>query len=241
MKRKQYAVLAVVSLFLLLCTSLFGCSSVVGNGQITTKEISLPQSFNGAKTTSPIDIVLDASISGNALLEGESNMIGLVDITDEDGLLVVSYKQGTMALSTRPVVLRIPYFGGGVLETSSSGNISMAGGEALKGDKYNLRVNSTGSIHLEIEAEEVNARTSSDGSITVSGSADKAFIELSSTGSFHGFDFILQNARVQVSSLGSAEVNVTGELTGQISSLGGITYDGNPSKVNISGGSANKR
>jgi len=241
MKKKQYVIVAGVLFTLLACIFLSGCTAAIGNGQLTKKEVPIPESFKGAKTTAAIDIVLDASITGNAVLEGESNLIDLVDITGQDGLLAVSYRQGVIALSTRPVLLRIPYFSGGVLETSSSGNISMAGGDALKGDKFNLRVDSAGSIHVAIEAGEVNARTSSSGSITLTGSAEEAFIEISSTGNFHGFDFKLQNARVQVSSLGSAEVNVTGKLTGQASSIGSITYDGNPAEVNISGGNANKR
>lgn len=241
--KKRLVIITVVFAILLACLILFACAGIgvaMGNRQMTAIVIPLPEVFKGARTLAPIDIIVDVSLAGKAVLEGESNILDWAVVTDEDGVFTVSYKPAII-LSSRPVILRIPYFSGGILETSSSGRITMAGSEPLKGDTFNLRVNGNGSIHVQIDANNVNVRSSSGGSITLAGSAEKAFIELSSLGGFFGFDFVIQSARVQLSSLGSAQVNVTGELSGSTSSMGVITYDGNPARIMVKDGISRRR
>lgn len=239
MKIRPTAVFCAAILAIIV-SLLSGCDIVTGNGNLTSKEISIPQDFKGAKTTTSIDIVVDPSLSDKAVLEGESNIIDLVDVSDQNGLMVVDFKRITVSPS-RSVKLRIPYFNGGSLETSSSGSIKIIGSKPLKGEKFNLRTSSSGSINVALEAKEMYARSSSSGNITVKGSADKAVIELSSSGGFSGFDCRLQDASVQLSSSGSAKVNVSGKLTGSASSSGNIIYDGNPSTINIDNDKVKKR
>ena len=241
--KKKHVVITVLFTILLACLILFACTGigvVMGNRQMTAIVIPLPEVFKGARTLAPIDIIVDVSLTDKAILEGESNILDWAVVTDEDGVLTVNYKP-VIILSSHPVILRIPYFSGGMLETSSSGRITMAGSEPLEGDTFNLRVNGNGSIHVEIDAKNVNVRSSSIGSITLAGSAEKALVELSSLGGFFGFDFVTQNARVQLSSLGSAQVNVTGELSGSTSSMGVITYDGNPARIMVRDGIPRRR
>jgi hypothetical protein len=243
MMKKKLVTFAVVIFVLLAGIILFVCfrlGFVMGNRQMTYREIPVNAMFKGARTLTSIDIIVDASLTGKAVLEGESNILEWAVVSDENGVLTINYKPAII-LPLRPVILRIPYFCGGVLETSSSGSITMAGSDPLEGDTYNLRVNSIGSIHVKIDAKEVNVRSSSSGSIMLASSAEKAFIELSSMGSFFGFDFAIQNMRVQLSSMGHAEVNVNGELSGSTSSMGRIIYDGNPAKITVDGGKLKKK
>lgn len=241
--KKRHAIFAVILggllLFIILIV-MIGKWGVLGNGQVTTENIRLPELFMGAKTQTSIDIVVDASLSDKAVLEGESNILEWAVVSDEDGVLAVNYKPG-LIISTRHVTLRVPYFNGGILETSSSGSITMAGSDPLTGDTFHLRVDSIGAIDVIIEAEQVNARSVSNGDITVEGSAENALIELSSMGSFYGRSFVIQNARLQLSSMGNAEVNVIGKLSGSTSSLGAISYDGDPSEIAVEGGNLRKR
>jgi hypothetical protein len=230
-----------------LCIGLAGCfsinlgqGSVMGNGQMTTKEISLSNAPSGAKTMTSIDIVLDPSLEGKAVLEGESNILDVVTVQNVGGVLEVNYKPNMAIISTRPVKLRMPVISGGLLETNSSGSISMLGTDALKGDTFELRTNSSGNITLAIEAKQLKAVTTSSGNIKVTGSAQKGDIELSSSGTFSGFDCKMATANVRLSSSGNAEVSVSEELTGNTSSSGSVIYDGDPGKVNVSTSSSGK-
>lgn len=231
-----------------VCIGLTGCINinlngyprVMGNGQVVTKEISLPQNLAGVRTLTSIDILLDPALKDKAVLEGESNILDLTEVQTTGDVLTIDYKPHFIIVGTRPVKLRVPEIGGGLLETSSSGSISMLGSDTLKGDSFELRSSSSGSITVAIEAKELKAVASSSGSIRVTGSAATGDIVLSSSGSFDGFDCRMQSADARLSSSGDAQVYVSGELTGSTSSSGSIIYDGNPGNVNVSSSSSGK-
>lgn len=246
--KKNITLIAAALIALLLCLGLTGClsinlggSGVTGNGQMATKEIELSKTITGAKTMTSINIVLDPALQGKAILEGESNILELVEVNqDLGGVVTVNFQPNTMILSTRQVTMRVPLISGGLLETNSSGSISIAGSNVLSGDAFELRTNSSGSITVRLETKQLKAVSTSSGTINVTGSADKADIELSSSGNFQGSDCKAQTVHATLSSSGSAEVNVSSELTGNTSSSGNIVYSGDPEKVNVSTSSSGK-
>ncbi len=248
--KKALITIAAVLAVLVLSVGLTGCLniqlgggnglSVTGNGQLGTKDIPLTGAVKGARTETSINIVLDAALEGKAVLEGEANILELVTVNQTAGVVTVNYKPNTMIFCTRPVTLRVPLVQGGLLETTSSGSVSIAGSDVLKGDAFELRTNSSGSITVRLETKDLRATSTSSGNINVMGSADKADIDLSSSGSFEGFDCKMQSAHVTLSSSGSAQVNVAASLTGNISSSGNIVYEGDPANVNVSDSSSGK-
>ncbi len=232
----------VVLISLILCVSLclagcisigFGGESVRGNGDRVTREKALGGELKGVRTSSLINVILDPELEGKFILEGDSNILDLVKAEQFGGVLELGFKDGVSILSPVDVKAYVPFMDGGTLEASSVGSITMKGG-TLKGDSFRLTSSSVGSIELDIETEELIADASSTGSITLTGNADTARITLSSVGSFNGYGFAIGDARVTVSSMGSAYVTVSGVLDANVSSVGSIVYDGDPDKVNAS-------
>lgn len=231
-------------LVLILAMSMVGCINytpgakiIVGNRDNVTEERTLEQPLTGARTMSPIDLVLDPDLQGKVILEGESNILELVEIRqDGKGVLEVSFKPNIGITPTKTVVVSIPVIAGGLLETSSTGSIMARNNAVVTGDSLELRVSSTGSINVTANVKTLKATDSSTGRIVLAGSAEEADIELSSTGGFDGYEFKVVDATVSVSSTGSAYVSVSGDLVGEISSVGNIVYDGNPASVTSKGG-----
>lgn len=243
--KKIILLVLVLVLAAALCIGLTGCihlsingSGIKGNGEVVTEEISLSKTLTGAVTQTSIDIVIDPALEGKAVLEGEENILDLVEVNQSAGILTVDFKPSYQISWTHPVTLRVPKISGGLLETSSSGSISMLGSDALEGDSFELRGSSSGSITVAIEAEKLKAIATSSGSINVTGRAAGADIELSSSGSFNGFGCQTETVNAQLSSSGTANVSVSGELSGSLSSSGCIYYDGDPAKVNVSSSSS---
>ena len=83
-----------------LTMSLIGCINytpgakiVVGNRDIVTKDQTLEQPLTGARTMSPIDLIIDPDLQDLVVLEGESNILELVDVRQNGkGVLEVSFK-----------------------------------------------------------------------------------------------------------------------------------------------------
>lgn len=232
----------VILLSLILCVTLLfagciyidlGSNPMKGNGDKETRDIVLEGELKGIVTTSTIDVVLDPELDGKFILEGDSYILELVTVHQGGGTLELGFDPGTNLLPPTDVTAYVPYINGGRLETSSMGSITMKGG-TLKGDRFELIVSSMGGINLNIETKELRADSSSMGTITLTGTADTADITLSSMGGFEGYGLAVSDARVAVSSMGSAHVNVSGTLDANVSSIGSVVYDGDP-EVHASG------
>ncbi len=245
--KKAFGTFTALIMIAAVCVGLAGCMirfdsgmRIEGNGQVETREISLPEALSAVKTLTSIDVLLDPDLTDKAILEGESNILDLTEVKVSAGVLTVNFKPAYSLSISRPVTLRVPELSGGLLETSSSGSIRMLGSDALKGESFELVTSSSGSIAVAVETDKLRAVSSSSGSITVTGSAETANIELMSSGSFNGFDCAAQNVSARLSSSGDAKVRVSGELSGNISSSGNVVYTGNPSRVNVTTSSSGR-
>ena len=267
---KQMKVGAALLLAALLTVMLAGCftinlnsDAVVGNGEMETREITLENAVTGVSNQTSIDVIIDPDLSGKAVLDAESNLIDLVEVTQgSDGLVTVDIKQGVSIMIRKSMTLRIPAMEGGRIEINGSGNISLASG-TLTGGEFDVQIAGSGDIRLALDAQSIslsidgsgdielsassdmlNAHSNGSGEISISGEANQLDVNLNGSGDFSGFDFAVPNAKVTVSGSGNADVFVTGNLTGSIGGSGDITYDGNPQSVSISengSGDANPR
>ena len=235
--------LSLTLIFVMLLT-LVGCINfnignevITGNGKKETHEIALENQLTGVRTLGAIDVILDPQIDGKYILEGDSNILDRITVEQRsDGVLELGFNQNISITSFSNVKVYVPYIKGGLLETASVGSISLKGDEPLRGDRFDLRISSTGNIELVIKTIELKANASSTGKIKISGNANKAEIILSSTGAFEGYEFNSADAIVYVYSTGSAYVNVVGELDVTISGTGNVIYDGIPESIVVRGG-----
>ncbi len=112
------------------------------------------------------------------------------------------------------------------LATSSSGSVDV--GRVLA-DEVTLRTSSSGAVSVdELEAETLEVELSSSGDVLASGRVGEQEVILSSSGSYRGGDMESADARVRVSSSGTATVWVTGSLDASTSSSGDVAYYGSP-------------
>ncbi len=126
------------------------------------------------------------------------------------------------------------------LKVTGTGDIDLAGtaitakgSAALTAEKVTLVISGTGDIVAEFDATEVDATLSGTGSMALAGNANSQEVVLSGTGSYRAFDLASTNAEVRLSGTGSAQVNVTGTLSGTLSGTGNIIYRGSPTSVDI--------
>lgn len=251
---------AALALTALLAAASAGClyinigdgKTVMGSGRIETLDVPMENAPAGVDNQSSIDVVIDPSLEGKAVIEGDSSLIGYVKLEqDSAGTLYVDYEAGINIVNVNSMTVRIPAPQGGRIIVNGSGDMTQAGGTLTGGD-FDVRVNGSGDISLNLEASglyvdangsgdaDISAQTDAavinlDGSGTVSLSGSSQTLDLSSTGSgdFNGFDFAVRDASVSLHGSGGADVCVTGALKGDISGSGGITYAGSPASVEV--------
>lgn len=241
----------IIALFMALIWAFAGCiyiaagEKIAGNGQTATKEVKLDRAVTGIVNEGDFDVVIDLSIEDKVLLEGESNILEFVSVRqDGDGILTVSFPTNTIILNYRSVTVRIPMLQGGYVQMNGSGTITYRDDVPIDCSSFDIGINGSGDILLNVSSSKVNASVRGSGSIDLSGVTINENIGIEGSGDFNGFGLNAENADIHIR--GSGDVNITASktVTGSIMGSGNITYGGDPIRVDVSGngsGEAKKR
>lgn len=229
-------------------------NAIIGNGKMETKTVELEQDVTGVKSMGSFDVIIDPSLEGEAVIEGESNVIDLVELNQNSrGNLTVSMQNRTSFTLHKPLTVRIPAVSGGLIQLDGSGSISLDADEALKGDTFRVsimgsgdirlmldtsdlevEVGGSGDIDLEVNTQQLRADIDGSGRILAVGAADNADISVNGSGDFDGKDCAMKSANVNIAGSGSIRVDVASELTGSVNGSGDVIYTGDPATVSIS-------
>lgn len=124
---------------------------------------------------------------------------------------------------------------------SSAANVYSDG--AIKAEQLELSTSSAATLELSLDVGSLEGNISSAGDMELEGKAKSAEFEVSSAGKLDAYDLEVEDLDVDVSSAGSAKVNVVKDFRAEASSGGDIKYKGNPAKSRTnssSGGSVKK-
>lgn len=124
------------------------------------------------------------------------------------------------------------------VEVSSSASVISR--SVIKGDKLDIEVSSSGSAELDVDVDELDIEVSSSGKIDLKGRARSQRVEVSSSGKYYGFDLQSDEARINASSSGKAEISVAMRIDAEANSSGKVTYKGNPDKVYVDSNSGGR-
>jgi hypothetical protein len=123
--------------------------------------------------------------------------------------------------------------GGGDVKITSKGKTSDA----------KIDISGGGDLTMELNADKLKCSLSGGGDATISGQAGNVNISLNGGGDVNARNLQTGVLDFQVSGGSDIHVNVSKELTGQISGGGNVYYSGNPAKVSVDtrGGSKAER
>ena len=108
--------------------------------------------------------------------------------------------------------------------------------QTLQTDVLNVSLSGSGDIFLNAQCQEVFTNLTGSGRVQIYGSSEFSQLSISGSGRYLGQGLNVDNARVNITGSGDAEMNVSDELDVTISGSGNVYYIGNPTlKVNITG------
>ena len=119
------------------------------------------------------------------------------------------------------------------MEVSGAGDLT---GTTKISNTESLSVSSSGAgdITLDVDAPEVKVDISGAGSVKLKGQAKSVDIGLSGAGHLQCYDLHAENAKVEVSGVGSAEVFASVRIEATVNGVGNIHYKGNPGSISQS-------
>ncbi|HLW15396.1 MAG TPA: head GIN domain-containing protein [Flavobacteriaceae bacterium] len=224
----------ILSLMMLCSLQLTAQSfrQVKGNGQVTTQERDLSDSFHAIHASNGIDVYLTSGEVASLKVEADENLHEIIVTEVSNGTLKITTNKN-IGKSTKKKVY-VTYIQLDNLYAEAGADIETK--DILKSQKLDLLSNSGGDIDIEVFSEYITASASSGGDIELKGKSINIDANANSGGEVDAKYLEVLHANAKASSGGDVKVNAKETLKANADSGGGVSYYGNPKETDIQAG-----
>lgn len=226
----------------ILSLSLFSCnfdinysSGVKGNGNVTTEERIINNSFTAIKATEGLDVYLTQSSNESITVEADNNLQELIITEVIDGVLKIHTKESIGRCKSKKVTINFTDISS-ITSTSGSDVYST---NTIETEELVLKTTSGSDMTLEIKTTVLNCKSTSGSDLKLSGTTKNLIVEATSGSDINAGNLIAESSQVKATSGSDIIVNTSKKITAKASSGGDIKYYGNPETVekteNVSG------
>lgn len=221
-----------------------------GSGRMITEQRPV-SGISGVSLAAEGELFIEMGNAESLRIEAEDNLIPRIQTEVRDGLLTIQTQTTSNVFFTQPVRYYLTVKNLSSISISSSGDIHAPD---LKSDRFSINVSSSGNLKMgNLHTEDLSVNISSSGDVTMGvlnaglidvnisssgnltiggGEAKRQNIESSSSGDYRAQNLASDEAVVELSSSGNADIRARDRLSAALSSSGDVRYWGNPS-VNI--------
>jgi hypothetical protein len=119
-----------------------------------------------------------------------------------------------------------------------SGAVNLKSEDTFKSNKFIMEISGAGSVHMNLDVNDLRAEISGAGNVVLKGRATKQRIELSGAGSYKAMELESEDVVAESSGAGSVQVYASKSIKAESSGAGSVRYRGEPERVNISSSGA---
>lgn len=218
-------------LLLFIAALLWACASnpgnvTVGSGKVVTASRSVG-AFTRLELNCSADVTIAFGPQQEVTLEGEDNILPLIDTRLANGTLIIEAKPDANFSNKKPLIVHIVAPVLTSIHDTSSGQVEMG---AWTVDNLELSVSGSGSIKIaSLDTPALIARLSGSGNITIAGGKSKnQTITASASGDYDALAMESVKVNAIASGSGNVSVWVTGSLSASVSGSGSVRYYGSP-------------
>lgn len=211
----------------LLLAVFSGCNQINGIGPVVNKTRDL-SGFNTIVSNLPTPVYITEGKNYEINLEGQQNILDLVETKLEDNRLTLNLKSGYSISGNIHLIIRIK-------SPNIKGIINHGSGDMEVLNHFqcsNLSIKNSGSGNIEMEGfwtKQLSISLTGSGNITIqNGLADKASIMLTGSGYLMAPNLSSKAMALQLTGSGDATVGRCDTLNARIAGSGNITYRGQP-------------
>jgi hypothetical protein len=198
--------------------------------------------INGVELHSSFDVILIEGSPSNVKIVAEENIIPHIDLQVVNGNLNIDSEDNIWLKPEKKVKIYVTSPSFGRVENTGSGHITCE--TRISNDtKMQVDVSGSGELNLDVDAPEVTVSVSGSGEVKLSGETQKFSGDVSGSGEIRAMNLMAEEANVQVSGSGDADVYSSVKISANISGSGDIRYKGGAQVVssNISGSGSIKK
>ncbi|HEX5002372.1 MAG TPA: head GIN domain-containing protein [Bacteroidia bacterium] len=204
-----------------------GCAILwtgIASASDITTETRTPGDFTSLDLSGVFSITLVHGTSCSVALKGDVEDLKHVKAEVKNKELKLSLTRDTQLKEA--IAVTITYVS--IDEIEVSGVINLTSEGAVKAEKFSMDMSGTGKAQLEIETAKLDVDISGTGSITLTGHANTADLDISGAGKLLASAMESETCKIEISGVGSAEVNVSKSIDADISGSGTVKYSGTP-------------
>jgi hypothetical protein len=236
----RFAWALAIPLFLASCQGFMG-KRIHGNGNIRTEDRQVSE-FKNVEVGGAAKVLVSQGDHSSVKIETDENLLPYIEVSQVGDKVEIREKRGFNLKPTHDIRIYVtaPVF----RSIDASGDCDILGQTKITNpESLEMHVSGAGDIKMEIDAPQLSAEVTGSGSIYLKGQTKEVSLDLTGAGHAHCFDLLAENAKVEISGAGSAEVYASVKLDAQVSGAGDVRYKGNASNVNqhVSGAGSVKK
>lgn len=222
---------------------------VKGNGKVIT-ETRHTADYDEIAAGGSFDLILVKGPEGKITLNGEENILAIIETEVEGSKLKIRFKKGTRYNYSHKITITVPFESLSGISFAGSGsltsealikapkiNVSLAGsGDVqvpLEGEEISLSVSGSGELKAKAQSENLSASLAGSGDIRLEGSTQEIKINISGSGNVKARNLESKTAKISIAGSGNIEVVSREEIYARVSGSGDIDYYGKPAKEDI--------
>jgi len=214
-------------LLTLLLAVFSGCSQINGTGPVVSETRDL-NGFNTVVSNLPTSVYITEGKDYEVNLEGQQNILDLVETKLEDNRLTLKIKNDNSISGGIHLIIRIksPNIQG--IINHGSGSIGIL--NHFRSSKLSVKNSGSGDIEMEgFWTKQLSVSLTGSGSITIhDGATEKASVMLTGSGYLMAPNLSSRNMALQLTGSGNATTGICDTLNARIAGSGNITYRGQP-------------
>jgi hypothetical protein len=231
-------ILAIILSIVLNSCGLFG-KRVRGTGNISSETRSLT-GYNSVDVSGNIDVYVKQDSSQVVKVETDDNLLGLVEIYEEGGVLHIQSKKGYNLNPTRGIKVYVSGTDFRRFEASGACDI-FSENMIISNGSVDIELSGSCDANLELRAPKITADISGSGSVILKGETRDLSVDGTGSSSFKCIELRSENVDVDITGSGSAEVFASVKLNVDVTGSGSVKYMGNAAVSQSVSGSGSVR
>ena len=217
----------------------FSCNRnerIRGNGEVK-EESRNAAPFKDISTSGAYKVIIQQGSGHSIRIAAEENLLPYIQTEISGGELQIYTRKGYNIQPTKDITVYVTMEKVGILSASGASGFISKG--TLNSDLLELRFSGAADAKLDINARKLKVGVSGASKIKLSGTSNSAEYGVSGAADIRALDLATDDAQVDISGTGKAEVFVQKKLDVGISGMGNVHYKGDPSVTKSISGAGN--
>jgi len=195
-----------------------------GTGPVVERKVDLDR-FQGISLPGSAKVYLTQGETQEVKVQGQENIIDNLSLAVSGDVWRIEGKRPVWR--AEPLKIFITMEDLKMVKISGSGDVITNTLFSRQGD-LDLSISGSGTIQLEVEADDIDGQISGSGNIILSGKADHVNFGISGSGGVQAENLLSKEAKVRISGSGDIYLDTKDFIEAHISGSGNVLYSGNP-------------